>query len=750
MKRPDSSTATGHSFAAAALALSAAGVLEVARITAQGPSPTTLLGLLVVAFALALVRYRLHRCADRQPLSRIALTVLVVALATVPTLVELACEEILHRGQPPEFTVQVWLRNLAFALVALPPAMNLQRLGCLTSLFSLIFASSLGSSPLRWPLILLHGAAGAWWLTETHWRPLAGCLVAQASQRQPWRIGVLVAIGLPMVLASLALSRATTTAALTGWLPTSGGTRRSSDRARGGVGDGDALVAATKDAASIGPVESDLFMASEMPSLYDMANDRYGDAVKIKSKVERAVALGVNRRRQLEKRLAQTERLQREFSAVRNGPSPRPEKPLADRRSNALFYLAGRTPLHLRMETFDAFDGIAWSNGAAQLSGPGLQGKAPANRGGTPPGRRGLCMTSLGLQTWLDTGLIAGPHFSAELEAHVVKTTRLHSDRIPSPLGLARLHVDKIEQVSFFRWSKDGVLAMDRESIPAFTTFRLQSYVPDPELLAAAHFPPSAADLEVPSLALPKTEAQQRIGKLARSVAEGLPHGVSQVEAVVGYLRKQAVVDPRATAPTDCKDVAAHFLFRSHRGPDYLFASAAAVLLRSLGYPTRLVTGFYAAPEKFDRQSEHTPVTPADFHVWAEVCVGRGTWITIEPSPGYELLRPRQTLLQLGRWAMLAAARGACGISRCWPACWWGWRPPVTCGANCSTDASWRHGTSAAAPAPRRALIGPSGCSKAAAGSPGAGGRSTKRSPDGMGRRPRPRPGRSARHCTGR
>ena len=30
----------------------------------------------------------------------------------------------------------------------------------------------------------------------------------------------------------------------------------------------------------------------------------------------------------------------------------------------------------------------------------------------------------------------------------------------------------------------------------------------------------------------------------------------------------------------------------------------------------------------------------SDAHVWCEVCVGPSTWLTIEPSPGYELLAP--------------------------------------------------------------------------------------------------------------
>lgn len=656
MRHSGNSTAFHHAPAAIVLALSAAGVLEVARIEAQGPSLSMLAGLLAAALALPLVRYLLRRFAGGRPISWMALTALVAALAIVPMLAELACDGLLHRGQPLEFYLHVLLRNLTFGLLALPPAMNLQRLGCLSSLFLLVFASSLGSSPLRWPLIVVYGLAGIWWLAETHWRPLAGCLVAEAPRRWPWRTAVLAAAAAPIAVLSLVCSRPTTTTALTGWLPTSGGTRWSSDTARGGVGNGDALVAATNDAASVGPVESDLFLASDMPSLYDMFNDMYGQPpLKMKKKVEHTVALAGLPRRQREKHLSQSEQLQREFSAVRNGRPPQPQKPPPDRPAKALFYLGGRTPLHLRMETFDTFDGIDWRHGATPPGDAGQRANAPTGRT-SGPAREKLSMKAIDFLPWLDTGLILEPRFAGEPETHEIRTTRLNSNRIPAPLDLARLHIDKVELVSFFRWSEDGVLAMDRESIPAFTAIRLQSYVADPEVLAAAGSCPAAADADALDLAVPKTEARGRIGELAQSLVAGMPQGWSQVAAVVEHLRRQMALDPRATAPAGCQDAVDHFLFHVRRGPDYLFASAAAVLLRSLGYPTRLVTGFYAAPGNFDRESHHTPVTPDDVHVWAEVCLGRGTWVTIEPTPGYEILLPRRTLLQICRLALAAAA----------------------------------------------------------------------------------------------
>ena len=124
-------------------------------------------------------------------------------------------------------------------------------------------------------------------------------------------------------------------------------------------------------------------------------------------------------------------------------------------------------------------------------------------------------------------------------------------------------------------------------------------------------------------------------------------------------LREGYSHDRLATVPPGCADVVADFLLRSHRGPDYLFASAAAVLLRSLGYPTRVVSGLYAAPWRYDPLTRHTPVTEEDVHFWAEVRLPDGNWITVEPTPGYSLLPPVRTWSDLIAQTITGAARWA-------------------------------------------------------------------------------------------
>jgi hypothetical protein len=151
------------------------------------------------------------------------------------------------------------------------------------------------------------------------------------------------------------------------------------------------------------------------------------------------------------------------------------------------------------------------------------------------------------------------------------------------------------------------------------------------------------------------------VSTLARGWVADLSEGWSQVEAVISALRHGYAHDRSATAPAGCSDVVAEFLLHSRRGPDYLFASSATVLLRSLGYPTRLVSGLYAAPGRYDPRTRHTPVTREDVHFWAEVRMPDGLWVAVEPTPGYELMPPvRPWREQIAR-ALASAVRWARG-----------------------------------------------------------------------------------------
>ncbi|MFM7845208.1 MAG: transglutaminase-like domain-containing protein, partial [Planctomycetota bacterium] len=272
-----------------------------------------------------------------------------------------------------------------------------------------------------------------------------------------------------------------------------------------------------------------------------------------------------------------------------------------------------RVPLHLALERFDTFDGREWTHSS------------------DPEERNPIRLEIRDGKPWAYLMSVGESPIHRGLETHAVKIINLKTNRFPSPSQLTAVHVDKVDQLDFFGWTGDGVAQLPvRDYIPQLTVAHLRSQGIDLQPLRGGSVRPAN---------------KRKNGE--RQAGSG-PQGWPQVEAVVARLRKDFVLDPDAPPPEDCQDVVAHFL-RARRGPDYLFATAAAVQLRELGYETRLVTGFYARADRFDHRAGQTAVLAEDVHAWVEVNIGGRTWVAIEPTPGYE--PPSETLAWLQRLA---------------------------------------------------------------------------------------------------
>ncbi len=335
-------------------------------------------------------------------------------------------------------------------------------------------------------------------------------------------------------------------------------------------------------------------------------------------------------------RMAKSREAGREFSTLRKSSQQKKERP-KDLESRALFYVAGRTPVHLRMETYDIFDGVDWLAEVEETDEP-----------------RGLWLTKLADKPWIKLPT----HFYHEhlriyspVESHAIKVINLRSPVIPAPLELRGIHVDRVDDVAMFGWHSPSIPKMTRKALPEFTTIHLltQSVYRD-EL-------PDHPELSFQGMGLtrrvqlPQIAEMQKISDLAREWTVGIPYGYDQVDAICSRLRSEYMLDRTTQAPEDCACPVAHFLFESRRGPDYQFATAATLMLRSLGYSTRVVSGFYASPSSFDARKQHTPVLSKDVHFWCEVFAGGNTWITVDPCPGYDILLPPPTL-----WSRLTNA----------------------------------------------------------------------------------------------
>jgi transglutaminase-like putative cysteine protease len=81
-------------------------------------------------------------------------------------------------------------------------------------------------------------------------------------------------------------------------------------------------------------------------------------------------------------------------------------------------------------------------------------------------------------------------------------------------------------------------------------------------------------------------------------------------------------------------DPLADFLFHRRRGHCEYFASSMAVMLRSVGIPSRVITGFRGA--EFNQVNSTYIVRAHDAHSWVEAYIPGAGWTTFDPTPAGE------------------------------------------------------------------------------------------------------------------
>ena len=228
-----------------------------------------------------------------------------------------------------EVALMAALRNLGLGLAAMAHRPVYARLSAIVSLFLVTVASAVGGEAGLAVLAPVGGfaMAGTLWLMLVYWKGLGPRRGSGSTARRlpfsgaVWVLGV---VGVVVAVAAFGPSRAAV--ALAGLVPTSGGTDWSDPDASSGVGDGDNEVGASEHPESVGFTESEVYLETDRPSLYDAFNESYGEPFKPK-KQEKMIALGQQDVGEQEERPAENLQAGREFAAVRRKPEPRPRRP---------------------------------------------------------------------------------------------------------------------------------------------------------------------------------------------------------------------------------------------------------------------------------------------------------------------------------------------------------------------------------------------------------------------------------------
>jgi hypothetical protein len=167
-------------------------------------------------------------------------------------------------------------------------------------------------------------------------------------------------------------------------------------------------------------------------------------------------------------------------------------------------------------------------------------------------------------------------------------------------------------------------------AVPQGFRYDVWSLLDDPPEGAPVPFPPLVLPLAARELYLQLPALDSRIAELGRRFAANATDDLARARAVERHLRSDYgyVLE---LPDREVADPLAHFLFVRRKGHCEYFASSMAVMLRSLGIPARLATGFQSGV--YNPVSGLWLVRASDAHSWVEAWIPGHGWTTFDPTP---------------------------------------------------------------------------------------------------------------------
>ncbi len=281
----------------------------------------------------------------------------------------------------------------------------------------------------------------------------------------------------------------------------------------------------------------------------------------------------------------------------------------------------------IRAKTLDFFDGKSWAP---------IPGRLNRSTAGSP------------LAT-----VIKEPSATVE-----VLREPIGSDSLPTPYGTFGIKIQSPDGEFESRPALNGEW-LESRSKGRRVSYTLKFLPNHFRLLSAPGSEAEDAPRSVHTYVPPKIRTE-RMERLAKKLTQTNPTSQLKVDAVLRHFRNGGYSVTGEETSTDQSFEEAYsrdhlsalenFLFIRKQGHCEFFASGAAVLLRMMGVPTRLIAGFRISKAGIGGV---VTVRSSDAHAWLEAYVlERGGWIPIDPTPrvvvgssaidffrdGYELL----------------------------------------------------------------------------------------------------------------
>jgi transglutaminase-like putative cysteine protease len=266
----------------------------------------------------------------------------------------------------------------------------------------------------------------------------------------------------------------------------------------------------------------------------------------------------------------------------------------AARPGQELFDVRMSQPEDLRLAVLDRFDGQEWS-GDARYVPTGSRVPAPGS------------------------GRTDGPHVMVTQSVTVAGLSAIWLPAVNRPTSVTgqSVLIDPADgQVLAAHGTRRGMTYRVVSAVPRYTAAQLRAAVPagDAAARAALVLPPHAPPV---------------IAQSAQLGTSGAAFPYQQAVRLAAFLQAQERYVP-AAPPGHSYGHIAYFLATSHQGTSEQFATAFALMARTLGLPSRVVVGFQPGPAGPDGSYR---ITGADVLVWPEVDFRGLGWVPFYPTP---------------------------------------------------------------------------------------------------------------------
>jgi transglutaminase-like putative cysteine protease len=261
-----------------------------------------------------------------------------------------------------------------------------------------------------------------------------------------------------------------------------------------------------------------------------------------------------------------------------------------------------------RAESFDTYDGTRWTIGTTDtqpLPAADATGATTVPRIAGPAGQTAMPSVPLTQTFYVDSSQPNVLFAAANARQVYFPSAGLRMD--PSGSIRAPILLDQ------------GLVYSVISEVPAASTAFLRR--------AGTKVPAALA----PYLQLP-SELPARVAGLARRLAGAASTEYDAVQAVESYIQRTTRYRLDVPADPPGVDEVDHFLFVTREGFCEQIASSMAVMLRTLGIPTRLVTGY--GPGVRNPFTGYYEVKQSDAHAWLEVFYPGLGWMPYDPTFG--------------------------------------------------------------------------------------------------------------------